>query len=542
VPLYDTLGADSVQYVVKQTSLRAIVCSEAEIANVLKVAEMEESLKTIIQMEPVSSQLKARGEAAGLTILGFEEVEALGAAKAHPVQPPHSKELAFFCYTSGTTGDSKGAMITHEGIVSCLAACRAAGLDMFGSDVHLSYLPLPHVFERSIQMAMIYGGGRIGFYQGDTLKILEDLACLRPTVFPSVPRLLNRVHDKIQAGVEEAGGLKAQLFRRALAAKTSYLQTGSDASALGHMLWDKLVFGPLKQRLGFDRLRLMVTGSAPIAPHVMNFLRAVFGVPVLEGYGQTESSTAISLTSMYDFTLGHVGAPLPCNEVRLDDVAEMGYTQNDTVHPPTGESCLGRGEIVFRGPNVFEGYYAMEDKTAETIDDKGWCYTGDIAMWTPEGKLKIIDRKKNIFKLSQGEYVAAEKIENVVAQSPFVAQAFVYGDSLQSVLVAVIVPNAEYIEPWAKEQQIAVQGMEALCQTEAVQAAVLADLTAYSKKAELKGFEMVKAIHLEPAEFSVDNGLLTPTFKLKRPQAKTKYEPVIDAMYQKLNSKTKSRL
>jgi len=347
--------------------------------------------------------------------------------------------------------------------------------------------------------------------------------------------------------VEEAGGIKASLFHRALAAKEFYLASGSDASALKHAVWDTLVFKAVKARLGFDRLRLIVTGSAPIAPRVMNFLRAVFGVPVLEGYGQTESSTAISLTEYFDFSLGHVGAPLPCNEVRLDDVPEMGYLQSDTFHggktKGEGEACLGRGEIVFRGPNVFKGYYAMEEKTQEAVDDQGWCYTGDIGMWTSDGKLKIIDRKKNIFKLSQGEYVAAEKIENVMIQSPFVAQCFVYGDSLQSMLVAVVVPNAEYVEPWAKAQGLAGD-MASLCANPGVNEAILADMTAVGKGADLKGFEMVKAIHLEPSEFSVVNGLLTPTFKLKRPQAKTHYQSTIDAMYAKLTEapKMKSRL
>eukprot|EP01065_Artemidia_motanka_P032272 TRINITY_DN39298_c0_g1_i1.p2 TRINITY_DN39298_c0_g1~~TRINITY_DN39298_c0_g1_i1.p2 ORF type:complete len:703 (+),score=272.98 TRINITY_DN39298_c0_g1_i1:137-2110(+) len=542
VPLYDTLGASSVEYVVKQTELKAMCCSVVEVPNVLRVAQTQPQLRTILLMaEEVPAKIRDDCQRVGVQVYSFAEVEQMG--QKHPTRPcpPSPKDVAFFCYTSGTTGDPKGALITHEGLTSCLASVRRMGLDLCPSDVHLSYLPLPHVFERSVQMAVIWGGGRIGFYQGDTLKILEDVQELRPTIFPSVPRLLNRVYDKILAGVDQAGGIKAKLFHAALAAKTARLEAGcGDMSALRHPLWDRLVFNPLKKRLGFDRVRLMITGSAPIAAHVMAFLRAVFGVPVHEGYGQTESSTAITFTMGSDFTIGHVGPPLPCNEVRLDDVAEMGYLQTDRTHGADpakglkGIKCLGRGEVVVRGPNVFKGYYRMEEKTRETVDSEGWLYTGDVGLWTEDGKLKIIDRKKNIFKLSQGEYVAAEKIENVMVQSPFIAQCFIYGDSLRSTLVAVVVPDPEHMQPWAKQQGIKGD-LAALCKDAKVRNAVLADMTGLAKKADLKGFEIARAVHLEPDAFSVDNGMLTPTFKLKRNAVRDHYRSYIDQLYTESN-------
>eukprot|EP01062_Namystynia_karyoxenos_P062552 TRINITY_DN55454_c0_g1_i1.p2 TRINITY_DN55454_c0_g1~~TRINITY_DN55454_c0_g1_i1.p2 ORF type:complete len:682 (+),score=243.58 TRINITY_DN55454_c0_g1_i1:107-2152(+) len=536
VPLYDTLGAESVEYVVKQTELKAMCCSAVEVPNVLRVVRTQPQLRTILLMgEAVPAKLRGDCEAAGVRILTIAEVEKLG--REHPalVVPPSPKDIAFFCYTSGTTGDPKGALISHEGIVSCLASVKRMGFDMYPTDVHLSYLPLPHVFERTCQMAVFWGGGRIGFYQGDTLKILEDVQELRPTIFPSVPRLLNRVYDKIIQGAQAAGGVKARLFQMALAAKTARLEKGGLA-ALKHPVWDALVFNPAKKRIGFDRVRLMVTGSAPIASHVMTFLRVFFGVPVHEGYGQTESSAAITFTAADDFTVGHVGAPLPCNETRLDDVPEMGYLQSDRVHGADpkkgvkGVPCLGRGEVVVRGPNVFQGYYRMEAKTKEAIDADGWLHTGDIGLWTADGKLKIIDRKKNIFKLAQGEYVAAEKIENIMTQSALVAQCFIYGDSLRSMLIAVVVPDPEALLPWAKSQGI--QGdLAAICADSRTKKAVLSQLTKLAKKAELKGFEVPRAVHIEPEPFSVDNGMLTPTFKLKRNSVRDHYRQAIDQLY-----------
>lgn len=535
VPLYDTLGAEAVEHAVKLTGVATIACSSAEVPVLLDAAVRCSILRNIVVMGPGSDDpsLLRLARDLGVKLLSFDDVRAHGARAPLPLKPSSPTDPAFFCFTSGTTGQPKGAIITHQNLLSTGSGVQALGLKIVADDVHLSYLPLPHVFERLIQMLVISGGGSIGYFQGDTLKILDDLAALRPTLFPSVPRLLNRVYDKILAGVQEAGGVKGWLFNRALRDKVTGLRDGH----LSHALWDRLVFGPLKKRLGFDRLRLMATGSAPIAGHVMDFLRAVFGVPVLEGYGQTESAAIITLTLSDDFSVGHVGIPAPCCEVMLEDVPEMGYLSSDTRHGADkgeagtgGEACMGRGEICFRGPNVFASYYKMPEKTAETVDDDGWCHTGDIGLWTADGKLKIIDRKKNIFKLSQGEYVAAEKVENVLTRSSFVLQSFVYGDSLRSHLVAIIVPDPETVGPWAKKKGLPVDA-QVLCGMPELNAAILEDIKRHGKAAGLKGFEVPRAIHLSPDEFSVDNGILTPTFKLKRPAARRAFQAEIDRLY-----------
>ena len=290
-----------------------------------------------------------------------------------------------------------------------------------------------------------------------------------------------------------------------------------------------------------------LTGSAPIAANVMCFLRAVFGVPVLEGYGQTESAAVSTVTMPDDFSTGHVGVPAPANEIALFDVPEMDYLSTDTRHSD-GTAVRGRGEICMRGPNVFKEYYKMEAKTKSTVDADGWLHSGDIGVWTEAGKLRIVDRKKNIFKLSQGEYVAAEKIENVYGQSNLVLQSFVYGDSLQSQLVAVVVPDPEQLGPFCKAKLGLGTGSActpldldanyaSLCKDPKVAAAVLAEMMKVGKAAKLKGFEFAKAIHLEATPLSVENGLLTPTFKLKRPVARDHYRPQIDAMYAELASR-----
>ncbi len=546
VPMYDTLGAESVAYVVKQVGLRAVCCTKPGLQRILDVSRECDFLTTVIIMDGAlgDSERKLIRQYPAVTVMLMQDVEAIGEARPSRKQPStNGSDVAFFCYTSGTTGNPKGALITHAGLISNMAAGRYRGVELKQTDVHLSYLPLPHIFERLVQLALLTEGASIGFYQGTPLKILEDLQELQPTIFPSVPRLLNRVYDKIIQGVEQAGGLKAYLFRTALAAKVSGLRSGS----LTHPLWDFLVFGPLKKRLGFNNIRGIVTGSAPIAGHVLDFLRAAFGCPVLEGYGQTESSCAITQTEKEDYTHGHVGAPIPCCEVVLENVPEMGYLSSDRVHGASkttgkgGMPCMGRGEICFRGPNVFKGYYKMPKKTAATIDKDGWCHTGDIGLWTTDGKLKIIDRKKNIFKLSQGEYVAAEKIENILARSSFVLQSFVYGDSLKNKLVCIIVPDPETIVPWGEKQGLGGD-IKSICASQKAKTMILKDITKQCKAAKLKGFEFPRNLYLFAEQFSVDNKLLTPTFKLKRPQARDFFQSQIDTMYAELEAPTQAKL
>ena len=242
--------------------------------------------------------------------------------------------------------------------------------------------------------------------------------------------------------------------------------------------------------------------------------------------GAISGGLAAFLCNPLDLTKGHVGAPVVSIEIKLQDVPEMNYVSAGV--PPRGEICM-------RGPSVFKGYFMLDDKTAETIDKEGWLHTGDIGEWTAWGTLKVIDRKKNIFKLAQGEYVAAEKIEGVVMRVPLVAQCFVYGDSLQSYLVGVVVPEPEEALKWAAAKGVAAPSVAALLAQPSHAAALASDIQAQMaaacKAAKLQGFEVVKKVCLEAEAWSVENNLLTPTFKLKRNEAKKKYIDQIDAMY-----------
>ncbi|TMW67705.1 hypothetical protein Poli38472_011325 [Pythium oligandrum] len=523
VPLYDTLGADAVPYILNHTQLSTVIFAQEQFNVVLECKDSCPAVKFLVQYEDVTDEQRQLAEEKGVEIKSLQEIEALGKANPVPADPPAPEDIATICYTSGTTGNPKGVVLTHR-TMAFLGVLTQERLRLHKDIVHISYLPLPHVFERAVITAMLNLGASAGFYCGNVLTLMDDIAELKPTIFVSVPRLFNRVYDKISQRVEAAGGIKKALFDQAYAGKKAALASGQKT----HAFWDALVFSKIRQLLG-GRVDTMLSGSAPLSADVKEFLTIVFGCDVVEGYGLSETAAGLTLASA-DMPLGpHVGAPLPNLEVRLEDVPEMGYTSNDKPRP--------RGEIICRGPIVFGGYFKEPDKTSEAIDEDGWFHTGDIGCWNADGTLSIIDRKKNIFKLSQGEYVAAEKLEGVFAKSKFISQIFVYGDSFQNALVGVAVPDPDIAEAWgvSKGRSKEDSTMDKLVHDAEFQTEVMADLVSIGKEAKLRGFEFVKKVHFHPDPFTVDTGLITPTFKLKRPQLKEYFQKQIATMYAELN-------
>lgn len=529
-----------------QTELSVLVCSGDKLDNVAKLVPKSPSIKFVISMDPIASSVK-ESFPENVKLLFMGDVEKDGSENPQEVVPPSSDHIATICYTSGTTGNPKGALVSHQNYIADTAGAIEHGMTICEDDVHISYLPLAHSMERTVQAALWYFGAAVGFYRGDVLKLLEDISELKPTIFVSVPRLFNRIHDRVISQVEKTGGSKRDLFWKAYHVKEENLKRNKYT----HKLYDGLVFKKVRARLG-GRVRYMLTGSAPISSEVLNFLRICFSCPVIEGYGQTECCAAATLTSKNEVSMGNVGTPICSNEIKLVDVPDMDYLVTDKPYP--------RGEICVRGPNVFKGYFKEPEKTAEALDKDGWLHTGDIGHIDEYGNVKIIDRKKNIFKLSQGEYVAPEKIENIIVRVPLIAQSFVYGDrfifflfffkkfsqiffsiSLQSQLVAVVVPDEEEATNWAKSNNITFSNFAELCQNEKLRETILKNIVEISKTSQLKGFEIIRAIHLHHELFSVENDILTPTFKLKRPQARKAFQAQLDQMYQTLNEQEKKQ-
>ncbi|NXI09980.1 ACSL5 ligase, partial [Irena cyanogastra] len=519
VPLYDTLGPEAIVYIVNKADISVVICDTPAKAEVLlKNCEDKKTpcLKIIVLMDLFDKELKDRGAEVGIEILSLQEVEELGRNNIREPVPPKPEDLSVVCFTSGTTGNPKGAMLTHQNVVSNAAAflrCTENTIECTSSDVAISYLPLAHMFERVVQAVVYSCGAKVGFFQGDIRLLTDDMKTLKPTLFPVVPRLLNRVYDKIQSGANTP--VKQFLLKFAVFMKMAEIKQGIIRN---DSIWDKLVFKKVQETMG-GRVRIMVTGAAPISPSVLTFLRAALGCQIFEAYGQTECSAGSTFSMPGDWTTGHVGAPLACNIIKLDDVEEMSYFSSNN-----------EGEVCIKGPNVFKGYLKDPEKTAEAIDKDGWLHTGDIGKWLPNGTLKIIDRKKNIFKLAQGEYIAPEKIENVYVRSTVVAQVFVHGESLRSFLIGIVVPDAEMLPEFAAK--LGVKGsFEELCKNPAVKKAILDDMTRLGREAGLKSFEQVKDLYIHTELFSVENGLLTPTLKAKRGDLVKYFEKEIEALY-----------
>ncbi|XP_041838935.1 long-chain-fatty-acid--CoA ligase 1a isoform X2 [Melanotaenia boesemani] len=521
VPLYDTLGTEAIGYIIEKAAISTVICDVPEKARMILdcVVGQGKTVKTVVLMEAFDSDLVTRGKESGIEILSINDFEAVGKANHQKPLPPKPDDLAIVCFTSGTTGNPKGAMLTHGNIISNTAAfikITEGTLNPSFKDVLISFLPLAHMFERVVEGVILAHGARIGFFQGDIRLLMDDLKTLQPTVFPVVPRLLNRMFDRVFSQANTP--LKRWLLDFAFRRKESELKSGVVRK---DSMWDTLIFKKVQASLG-GRVRLMITGAAPVSPTILTFLRAALGCQFYEGYGQTECTAGCSMSIPGDWSAGHVGPPLPCSVIKLVDVAEMNYL-----------AANGEGEVCVKGPNVFKGYLKDPEKTAEALDKDGWLHTGDIGKWLPNGTLKIIDRKKHIFKLAQGEYIAPEKIETIYNRSDPVAQIFVHGDSLQACLVGIVVPDPDFLPIWGKKKGFEGSYSE-LCSNKDVKAAILEDILNLGKEAGLKSFEQVRDIALHPEMFSVQNGLLTPTLKAKRTELRNRFREQLDELYARI--------
>jgi long-chain acyl-CoA synthetase len=519
VSIYDTLGPDTTEYIINHATLRCVITSLPHIPTLLKMASRVPTLKIIISLDPLdageqpgcskSDLLNSLAADAGISIHYIGDVEALGAASNLPMSPPRPDDIITVNYTSGTTGNPKGVVLTHANAVAATATARVTG-DILPGDLTCSYLPLAHIYERVTEHGQLDAGGSIGYFHGDILGLVDDMKLLRPTSFISVPRLYNRFGSAVKAATVDAPGVKGALGRHVINNKIAAMKLPTGQATNKHFFFDRFYTPKLTSAFGLERCRGMISGSAPIDPTLHQLLRASFGNNFIQGYGLTETY-AVGLAQLKgDFSTGNCGTLAAAMEACLASVPDMDYLVTDSPNP--------RGELLLRGNTLFREYFRNPEETAKAIDADGWFHTGDIASVDSMGRFSIIDRKKNVLKLAQGEYISPERIENVyLANSNLLTQAYVHGDSMQPFVVAVFGIDPVTFAPFASsilKKSISssdLTAVKAAANDFRVRKAVVKELDKIGKKNKFAGYEKVRAVLLEFEPFSIDNELLTPT-------------------------------
>lgn len=506
VPLYPTLPANQVEYILNDCEAKAIfVSTKAQLQKVQEIRANLPNLKLVCCFEDCPEP--------GVESFGALMAEGKAAIEAGTALPYRARALAVerdglatLIYTSGTTGNPKGVMLTHWNLASNVAGAQQQGvLTPRADDVALSFLPLSHVFERLVDYWYMDAGVAIA-YAESVDKVVDNFGEVQPTMAVSVPR----VFEKIYAKVTGSPGLKGKIAMWAVAvggrcvdARMAGGQPGG-LLAMQEKIADKLVFSKLRARVG-GRLRLFISGGAPLSADIAKFFHAA-GLPVYEGYGLTETSPVIAVNGPGKVMLGSVGKVIAGVKVRIAET----------------------GEILCQGPNIMKGYWNRPDATAEAIDGDGWFHTGDVGELTKDGFLRITDRIKNLIVTAGGKNVAPAPLENIAAMSPYVAQVVMIGDR-RAFPTMLVVPDFENLAGWCKQQGIDTADRRALVREPRVR-----ELLEKETIGRLDGFaryEMPKKITIISEEFSVDAGTLTPTLKVKRSVVERMYRDDIEAMY-----------
>lgn len=543
VSIYDTLGPTTTEYIVNHALMKAVVCSLNHVPALLAMKDRCPELKIIISMDPLDNGelpgynkqalIGAWAKERGVELYSFADVEELGIKNPRPYNPPLPTDIVTINYTSGTTGNPKGVVLTHKNAIAATSSAHGSAISSTSNDCMLSYLPLAHIYGRLGEHMAMWAGASIGYFHGNILELVDDLKALRPTFFFSVPRLYQRFYTAIQSATIDAPGVKGTLSRHIVNTKLTTMKSGTGGSGGSnqHAIYDRIWAKKVSAAIGLDRVTGMVTGSAPIDKRVLEFLRVVFSNNFIQGYGLTETYSVALGQLVQDNTAGSCGPPTVCIEACLKSVPEMDYNITDKPY--------ARGELLLRGPVRFKEYYREPELTTKAIDEEGWFSTGDICMVDEFGRFTIIDRVKNILKLAQGEYISPERIENnLQSHLPYLMQSFVHGDSLQSFLVGIFGVDRPLFAPFASKilgkeinplDDVAI--MEA-CRDKKVRRQVCKDMDDVIKKTRFSGFERVRNVYLCLDPFTIDNELLTPTLKLKRLQVARAFKEEIGGLYE----------
>ena len=506
VPIYPTLPASQVAHILADSGAKAVVVSDAK--QMAKIVGLRDTLPNLAVL--VTLDTDGSGKDGVLSLAAIIEAGANASfdesyeARRDSVQ---HDDLMSLVYTSGTTGSPKGAMLTHGNMAAAIDGAN----DKFPeftppSDVFLSFLPLSHVFERvTYNLALTQGAHTV--YNDSIFKLLDNMAELHPTIMQCVPRVFESIQERVFDGIAKLPERRKNLTNRALEIGGIYAKRQNAGKSISpllyalHAFYDALVLSKIRARFG-SKVKFLVSGGAPLSPATAMFFLAI-GIPILEGWGLTETTAAAAANPRGRVKIGTVGTHL------------------DGVLVKTAED----GEILVKGPTVMRGYWDLPDSTAEVVDAEGWFHTGDIGEIDAGGYLKITDRKKDILVLANGKKVAPQPIETLLKRSPLLSEVVLLGDNSGTVS-ALVVPNYDLLKAWAKDKGDDAKKPEELAADPAARKYVKSEIDKLSK--ELADFEKIKRIALLPHAFTQDSGELTPTLKVKRKVVAEKYGRLLE--------------
>jgi long-chain acyl-CoA synthetase len=508
VPIYPTLPAKQAEYILRDAGAVAVlVSSAAQLEKVAKVRERLPALRHIIAFDDAAT---------GAGVLRFEQVLERGRAarERHPDWRASAldvveDDLATLIYTSGTTGDPKGVMLSHGNITSNVTTCVAL-FSFTAEDECLSFLPLSHIFERMFGHYCMFHAGVVINYAESVDTVPADMQEIRPHLMASVPRLYEKIYARVLDSVRASSPLRKRIFAwsrevgERWAEATTSRRPVSPALKLQRALADRLVFAKLRARTG-GRIRFFISGGAPLSPEIARFFYAA-GLPILEGYGLTETSPVMAVNTFQNHRLGTVGKAIPEVEIRI----------------------APDGEIVTRGPNVMCGYFNKPEATAEAIDEEGWFHTGDIGIIDADGYLSITDRKKDLIVTAGGKNIAPQPIEILAKTSKFVCSAVMIGDR-RPFPIMLVVPDPAQVKGWAGHQGLPDGDLEQLLDHPDVRQKIEREVRMTLR--DLAQFEMPKKLLILPKDFTVEAGELTPTLKVRRRIVEEHNRPAIEALY-----------
>ncbi|KAG0653703.1 medium-chain fatty acid-CoA ligase faa2 [Monosporozyma unispora] len=550
--LYETLGGETSEYILNLTESPVLCFSIINLYKILTILPNLKYINTLICMdEHDEHKLNAVNESLlnnniknslgeNVSLHSMKHVETIGAMTSIPLIPPTPKSLYTISFTSGTTGLPKGVEISQQviasGIAFSLSTFKVPNHKKGKQCYDMCFLPLAHIFERQILTYGLTRGTGMGFlHQPDPAALVEDLRILKPDALALVPRILTRFEAGIKTNLSK-GSIQKNLATNIIDAKSARFtsRSGTDKSIMNFLVYHRVLIDRIRDGLGLSNASYMITGSAPISKDILLFLRSCLDIGMRQGYGSTESFAGICLSEPYEKDPGSCGAIGITAECRLKDVPEMNYLTQKEL----------KGELQLRGPQIFEKYYKNEKATEEAFDEEGWFSTGDIAKIDEKGRLYIIDRVKNFFKLSHGEYIAPEKIENIYLSScPYITQIFVFGDSLQSYLVGIVSIDIEGIlklltdigyDNGTEEKNFTHWDTTTLIininEDVNLKRRVLTEFNKCCSDS-LQGFEKLHNIFVGVDLMTVNNECVTPTLKIKRIQSTKFFKNELDNLY-----------